>query len=366
MTIKLSALSWPFLLLGLLAACSGGGSNDPPGSFGPPFKVAVSANVSLSTGELFSGYTTEHQALYAIGLRGAQTAAPWKAMDHNDGITTPPYDLTMIDDTNTGFGLTALAGYGYTSILLNIPIITIGVRSMPADIDTLAFDDALVKARYRALIDQVVPYLNPSVKYVSLGNEVDTYLAAHSSEWAKYKALIEDARAYLKSQKPGILVGVTTTFEGASSTQTANVASLNQNMDIVIYTYYPMNFQTVTARDPSTVAADMAAMVSLAGGKPLVLQEWGYPSSTFVSGSEQKQSDFVAGTFAAWRQHGSDKIPFLSFFKRRDWTAAECANLSGQVSPQPFFEFLCSLGLLKNDGSPKTAYQTLVNEVAGL
>ena len=160
---------------------------------------------------------------------------------------------------------------------------------------------------------------------------------------------------------------MTTTFEGASSTQAANVASLNQNMDIVIYTYYPMNFQTVTVRDPSTVATDMATMVSLAGGKPLVLQEWGYPSSLVVSGSEQKQSDFVAGTFAAWRQHGSDKIPFLSFFKRRDWTATECTARSGQNPGDRFFEFLCSLGLLKNDGTTeKAAYQTFVNEVAGL
>ena len=364
MTMKPSAFSWPFLLLGVLAACGGGSSGDRPASFGPPFKVAVSANVS---GGPVSGFTAEYQALYAIGLRGAQTAAPWKAMDHNDGVTMPPYDLTMI--TNPYFGLSALAGYGFTSILLNIPIITIDARSMPADIDTLAFNDPIVKGRYQALIDQVVPYLvlNPSVKYVSLGNEVDTYLGAHPmAEWNQYKELIEDARTHLKSQLPGILVGVTTTFEGASSTQTANVASLNQNMDVVIYTYYPLNFQTMTARDPSTVATDMGTMVSLAGGKPLVLQEWGYPSSSVVSGSEQKQSDFVAGTFAAWRQHGSDKIPFLSFFKRRDWTAAECTSLSGQVSPQTFFEFLCSLGLLKNDGTQKAAYQTLVNQAAGL
>jgi hypothetical protein len=323
--------------------------------------VVVSANASLSASDSITLYTSEYQALYSIGLRGAQTAAPWKVLNP----TGTTYDLTML--TNPYFGMSALAGYGFTHILLNVPSITVDVRSMPTDIDTLPFNDPAVKARYRALIDQVAPYLNSSVKYVSLGNEVDTYLSTHTSEWTAYKELIDDARTYLQTLKPGLLVGVTTTFGGASSTHVSDVASLNQNMDIVIYTYYPLNFATMTARDPNTVSVDMAAMVSLANGKPLVIQEWGYPSSTFVSGSEQRQSAFIDNTFAAWRQHGSDTIPFLSFFKRREWTSSECTNRAqGQTSGQPFYEFLCSLGLLTNDGTPKPAYQTFSDQVGGI
>lgn len=86
-----------------------------------------------------------------------------------------------------------------------------------------------------------------------------------------------------------------------------------------------------------------------------------------MSGSEQKQADFIVNTFAAWRQHGSDKIPFISFFKRREWTSTECTTRAqGQTAGQPFYEFLCSLGLLNNDGSQKAAYQALVGQVAGL
>jgi hypothetical protein len=347
------------MLLSALVACSDGGSDNPPSSI--PFNVVVSANASLSATDSITLYTGEYQALYAAGVRGAQTAAPWKALNP----TGTTYDLTML--TNSYFGLSAIAGYGFTHILLNIPIIAVDVRSMPTDIEALAFNHADVKARYRALIDQVAPHLNSSVRYVSLGNEVDTYLSTHASEWSAYKELIDDARTYLKSLKPNVLVGVTTTFEGASSTDIANVASLNQNMDIVIYTYYPLNFATMTARDPSTVGADTAAMVSLAHGKPLVIQEWGYPSSAVVAGSEQKQSDVIANTFAAWRQHGSDKIPFISFFKRREWTSTECTNRAlGQTAGQTFYEFLCSLGLLNNDGSPKAAYQTLVDQIGGI
>lgn len=117
------------------------------------------------------------------------------------------------------------------------------------------------------------------------------------------------------------------------------------------------------ARDPSSVRADMQSMVNIAGGKKVVVQEWGYPSSPVVSASPQRQADFIAHTFAAWRSHGTARIPFVSFFKRRDWDDAHCRALTGQTGGQNFYEFMCSLGLLNNDGSAKPAYLTLQSEI---
>jgi hypothetical protein len=355
-----------FLILLLLTGCGGGGGSGSGAPLFANFSPAVSMNANLSasgmTAEPISNYTTEYQAIYAAGARGAQTAAPWNSLE--TGMMT--YNLFMIDDTNPYFGLNALAGYGFTSILINIPIVVIDSRKMPADIATLAFNDVAVKSRYHALIDQVLPFLNTSVQYVSLGNEVDTYFSnpTHTSELADFKELIEDARTYLLSKKPNIKVGVTTTFDGATSTQVSGVASLNANMDVIILTYYPTNSSTFVPRNPSTVATDMAAMINIAGSKPLVLQEWGYPSSTALSSSQQMQADFIANTFTSWRQHGSNRIPFISFFKRRDWNDDQCKALSGQSTGQPFYEFLCSLGLRNNIDTQKAAYASLLAGIA--
>ena len=347
------------VVVSLLSACSGGGSGDSTSS------VVVSMNANISASEPLANYTTEYQHIYAAGARGAQTAAPWSSLETTPNPpppTGPTYDLTMV--SNPYFGLNALAGYGFTSILVNIPIVAISARTMPSDIAGLAFNDPMVKARYHALIDQVLPYLNSSVKYISLGNEVDTYFSTHTTEWAQYKELIEDARTYIHSLKPNIEVGVTTTFEGATSTQTADVASLNANMDVIILTYYPTDSSTFVPRDPATVNSGMAKMINIAGGKPLVLQEWGYPSSAILFSSEQMQADFITSTFSQWKEYGSGRIPFISFFKRRDWDPAYCATLSGQAAGQPFYEFLCSLGLLNNDGTPKLAYSALTSELS--
>ena len=124
---------------------------------------------------------------------------------------------------------------------------------MPADIAALAFDDAVVKSRFHALIDAIKDQIVSQVKYVALGNEVDTYFSTHPGEWTAYKNLVEDARIYLKSLKPNLIVGVTTTFDGATSKFVSQIQSLNTNMDAVMLTYYPTSTSFIV-REPGTVS----------------------------------------------------------------------------------------------------------------
>lgn len=150
---------------------------------------------------------------------------------------------------------------------------------------------------------------------------------------------------------------MTTTFAGATSTHAVEVSSLNQSMDGLILTYYPVSASFV-AREPSSTRADMQSTVNVAGGRKVVVPEWGYPSSTVVSGSPQRQVEFIAHTFTSWRLHGTSKIPFVSFFKLHDRDDAHCRALKGPTAGQSFYEFMCSLGLLNNDDSPKPACAT--------
>ena len=178
-------------------------------------------NATLSASEPLSSYTAEYTAIAALGVRGAQTAAPWNSLNP----TGTTYDLTMI--TNPFFGLDRLAELGFTTIFLNIPVVALTQRTMPADIAVLAFNDPVVKARLRALIDRILPTLNSAVVYVALGNEVDSYFATHGAEWPQFVELVEDARGYVRAARPDVRVGVTTTFDGATATQRAAVATLN-------------------------------------------------------------------------------------------------------------------------------------------
>ncbi|HRI80628.1 MAG TPA: hypothetical protein PLR06_13945, partial [Cyclobacteriaceae bacterium] len=100
-------------------------------------------------------------------------------------------------------------------------------------------------------------------------------------------------------------------------------------------------------------------MLSTSPGKPLIIQEWGYPSSTVLGSSETRQAEFFYNSFVELEKQGVARFPFVSFFKYRDWNTAYVQNITGQNPGQPFFEFMSSLGLKKNDGTSKQAFSVI-------
>ena len=100
-----------------------------------PSHATYDGIVTLNTNFSASEPLAEYQAVYNVGARGAQTAAPWASLNP----TGSTFDLTLI--TNPYFGLHTLKDLGFEAIFLNVPIITIDRRSIPADIMKLDFDD---------------------------------------------------------------------------------------------------------------------------------------------------------------------------------------------------------------------------------
>jgi exo-beta-1,3-glucanase (GH17 family) len=164
------------------------------------------------------------------------------------------------------------------------------------------------------------------------------------------------------AKSPQLSVGVTTTFSGYSAGNPAAVQALNAASDVVILTYYPLqgDSQVIAATAPAT---DLPMMISLAGNKPVVLQEAGFPSGTLNGSSDTDQQQFVASLFQSWRAAGS-QMPFLSYFLLYDLDATTCNALGvyyGSSDPA-FLSFLCSLGLRTSDGTAKPAWNEFVQD----
>jgi hypothetical protein len=120
--------------------------------------------------------------------------------------------------------------------------------------------------------------------------------------------------------------------------------------------------------DSSAPLDDFPLMLDIAGDRPLVLQEVGYPSAESLGSSEQKQADFITNVFAAWDQAGS-KIPFLSIFALGDLSDDLMNQLGayyGLAQDTNFLDYLRTLGLRQVDGTPKLAWQTFLDEAAHL
>ncbi|MGH7949635.1 MAG: hypothetical protein ACREQF_10450, partial [Candidatus Binataceae bacterium] len=289
----------------------------------------------------------------SAGVTGDQLFSTWSALEPSPGV----YNLTDLQN-----GIAVLGGSFGWKLEVTIAVLNTTVRETPADLSAIAFDDSTMLQRMHALIDHIVPLFNSNVEYVAIGNEVDIYLANHPSEWNAYRTFYEDAAAYLRSLAPDVEAGVTTTFGLANGSELANVAALNTNSDVVIFTYYPLTDST-TIVGADAPLADFPRMVQLAGGKPVVLQEVGLPSSLRNGSSAKKQARFVRNVFTAWNNVGTS-IPFLSYFCMHNFSQELCTELIdyyGVSDPTGRFRaFLCTLGLRTANSKPKAGWKAFV------
>jgi hypothetical protein len=278
------------------------------------------------------------------------------------------FESATWSDLATPAGLDKLVGtltsaqQRYDVVLLTLKVLDTTNRTTPADLSSLPFDAPEVERRFHALIDTLRPNLGPKVRYISVGNEVDVYLAANPRTFDAYARFYSDAVSYVHSTLPGVSVGVTGTFEGARGGFAAKLAQLNRSSDVVVLTYYPLGPGFVP-RPASTAGPDIAQMLQIAAGRPLVLQEVGYPSATRLSSSEGAQAEFATQVMSAWHAAGS-KIPLLNWFALGDLTAQVCDSFTGYYSlpgDANFAAYLCSLGLRRVDGVPKASWQAFLD-----
>ncbi len=354
----------------LIAGCGGGddsGGSGSPASGGPGV-LSISASPQLApypttATALTTAYSNASDLAYSTGARGQVLTYTWSVLEPTAG----QYDaakiaelLAAIDHGRT-LGLTQFVG---------LQVVNSSVNAVPGDLASLAFDDARVQSRFRALLDKIVGARPGSIAYLSIGNEFDLYLAAHPGDAASYKRFFASTAQYARSLDAKLKVGVTVRADGALGAQASLLQDMNAaGSDVVMLTYYPLQTDSaglVTVRAPSVVAGDMSGLLAFAGSKPMVFQEVGYPASTTNQSSQALQADFIRALFAGWQSAGG-RIPFLNLFTLHDFTSQTCDGFIeyyGVVATPSFKSYLCSLGLRQVDGTPREAWSALMDETA--
>jgi hypothetical protein len=313
--------------------------------------LSLSANPRMIPTPTTQDYVDAMNLAKAAGVRGQFLSYTWSAIEPTNGqlsVTGIKADIQNVQTLGVA-----------NKFLLGLQCINTTSKEVPADLKTTAWDAPTMIARFHQVIDALAANVSPSsITWISIGNEVDVYLAS-TNQWILYKTFYDDAVAYIHVKLPGVKVGVTFTFDGASGTGGANFTALNTSSDAIVLTYYPLgaNFHP---RGGMSAVTDLPAMVTMAGSRPLVLQEFGYPADAqYLGSSETEQGDFIANGLATWSGIGGNKIPFLNIFLMHDFTQALCdyyGQYYGLPNSAEFKAYLCSIGLRKADGTPKAGW----------
>ena len=323
-------------------------SDAPPGKILPRLAIIPSVpSDPLPTPErLFSAFDTIHQA----GARGTYVAYTWSQLEPRSG----KYD-----------GIEELKGaLEYISkrfdIYLKLEVVKTTVKEVPSDLRRERFDSERMRNRFQALLDRLLPVLTPRVRTLTIGTEVDVYFAAHGEADA-YRVFFQNAVDYIRSRAPGLLVGVSTTFEETQGAQRGHLARLRELSDFAEITYYAMG-DAFRPRGANAIQDDWPKMLEFARGKPLLL-EVGYTSSQNLGSSEQAQAEVVELALKLWAKD-RDRVPVLNLFQLHDESLSTCEKEATYYGVpklrDAYAAFRCSLGLKRADGSPKPAWAVVL------
>lgn len=248
-------------------------------------------------------------------------------------------------------------------IELTLMVVNANRKEFPADLMERPFDAPVVLERFKKLLDFVFTRLPvQSLGSLNIGSELDTSFGADPQAWARYTTFYKAVSEYVHARYPGLPIATEQTFAGLTGPAGSLIASANAYSDILGVSYYPLDDQG-NVRDPSVVHQDFAALASAYPGKEIYFYQLGYPSSSYVNSSEDKQSRFIAETFRAWDQHRA-QVRLIIFTWLHDASAAD-VRATGEyygLTDRKFTEHIASLGLRTYAGENKKAFETLIAE----
>jgi hypothetical protein len=245
-------------------------------------------------------------------------------------------------------------------LFLGIQVVNTTVKELPADLQGKSFDDPEVLKRFRLLLDSIAPLLKNRIRFLSIGNETDVYLSAHSDEAEAYATFLNAAHRHAKSIAPELTVSTTVTEAGALQ---QNIRELVRPMDAHFLTYYHgQHGMEGTFKDPTSAKQDILAIAAQLDDRPIVFQEIGFPAHELL-GSPEEQAVFVNGVFDAWAELGG-RVPMVNYFMMYDFPKTfvrEQMSYYGVTDEtERLANFIGSLGLHESDGTPRAGWKVFV------
>ncbi|MEM1055643.1 MAG: hypothetical protein AAGI52_08950 [Bacteroidota bacterium] len=238
--------------------------------------------------------------------------------------------------------------------------------------DGVALDDPEVIERFGRVLDRAVPVLLARGGFfLGLGNEMDGFLDPDRREREAYAAFVEAARERIHAMEPRLGVGVTLTG-GAVRDQSPTYRAMRSVSDHIAINYGPIDPDFLVI-DPGDIRAHYRDHMATYGDGPILIQELTCPSPETMGASEAWQN--TCFELLLDEIENDPRVRFASVFTFQDFDEATCeiireALFGDELDDLPpeiaerLTDYLCGLGVVRPDGTPKPAWQTIVGSLA--
>ncbi len=291
------------------------------------------------------------KAASEAGINFVHRAPTWNTLETSEGS----YDFSDIQTYAN------LATQNNAKMNLVFRPIDTGNRSMIEPYKSMTFDDPKMAAAIIKMFKAMPQSIKTQVKFLTIGNEIDSYFGSHTGEIEAYATLLRNIIPELRKEFPYAQIAVNTTYGGNSFVKN-NMKSITDQTDVHSVTYYHINGD-FSVKDPGNIGGVIQDMIKAAGAKKLLIQEIGMPSSSVNGSSEEKQALFVHNVFKTLRKNQT-RIAGVTYLWMNDLPQS-LVDFFGEYYKLPdnrFKEFLASLGIFTKEGTPKLAWAAFKEE----
>lgn len=331
---------------------SGGHEVDAGDAGVSPVYLGITANTALDAPT--AGEIVEAELVtFAAGVRVVTAHATWRDLDAPGAVA----DLAQRVGFWTSHG---------KRVLVDVALVDRAADGRPEAVAKLAWDDVASQQALDATLDALLDAAGPGVSYLTLGRDVDTFLAAHGSERTAFEALAAHAFGHAKQHamaSPDLRLGIGFSFAGATKPD-ASIAALWGASDVAVVSYAP-GLDAGAAGPSSAVTTDLDQLVEAAAGLPIVIAGVAYPSAPSVGSSEDAQQLFYSTLFGALAAR-RPSFDVVDVERLHDPSLATCeaeAVLQGEDPAGAWVAFTCSTGLFEASGS-KPAWSQILGAAA--
>ena len=332
------------------------------------FSIAITPPEIENLSNFWNAYEEALDLAIATGIDlPGELAFTWSAIEKRGFFGKISYR-----DDNTTKAIEILQRKGLPVVITIAPFETANNR-IPEDLKHLPYDHPQVMERWRKFIDWVYDVTNGlDVVAIVLGNEFDIHLSFQAAngndKWDEFERMTAQTKSYVKSLNrwKAAPFALETTYHGLTGSYRQELQRINQQADIIGVSYYPLDENSV--HEPTILSKHLLDLFEIYPHKKIDFYQYGYPSSTLINGSLEKQRQFIAETFEQWDVY-YDKIRLITFTWLYEVQQVHIDSMTtdtlGDISPsQAFVEFLGSLGLQgKTVGSEKPAFKELKKQL---
>ena len=218
------------------------------------------------------------------------------------------------------------------------------------------------------------------VDSVIIAGETESQFRYNEQNIPVYKEFFSTVYDDLKEKHPGVKFGNSFALHQVLNKDLGEIVSDLAIGDFVAFSYFPVDNLNDIAKTPTQAKEDLGKSIELAQGKKVAFFETSWATSDFVGGAESSQREFLEKTFEFYSENES-QIEFFSWYRQYDRPEGTCVTEqedigdvsieigggSGLGSSEFVIErlnhYLCSSGLLNEDGNPKSGWNEFKTQI---